>query len=482
MCSRDNTEFSPDLHIEHVWSRSFNGIGVYSSPRAVDLNGDGVKDLIFGSGKLEMMETDVGVLALSGSNGSTLWELPAHDQVFGSATLLDITGDGTRDVIINGRAAMLKAIEGRTGNIIWEFMPDASHSIAKERGYFNFYNAQLIPDQNGDGLPDLLVANGGDFTVPPYDPNRPAGKLMVIASATGEIIAEATVPDGKETYMSAVVAKLHPDDEDYTIIYGTGGETIGGSLFRTTLSDVLNEDLSGSIMLATGINKGFIAPPVLADLTRDGTLDIAVNSVDGRIIAIRGSDNSVLWTVQSDNRETYGSIALGNFVDKNRIDLFTTLSVGVWPNLRDNEHLLINGETGDVLFRETLGIFQTGTPVAADFNNDGFDDALLSVNIGYEQFDGSFIYEHFLVVFDFHNDQQYSINSLESGANLASTPWIGDLDNNGKIDIVFVLLGDSRDIFAMNGFKMTRLRSTYHLDRPVKWGSYMGSNYNGIYR
>ncbi|TVQ04904.1 MAG: hypothetical protein EA359_04915 [Balneolaceae bacterium] len=482
MCNRDPDQFTPEVHIEHVWNRSLPEIGIYSSPRAADLNGDGVKDLVFGTGKLEMMETHIGVVALSGATGETLWKLPAHDQVFGSATLLDITRDGTQDVIINGRAALLKAIEGRTGNIIWEFMPDASHSIAKERGYFNFYNAQLIPDQNGDGLPDLLVANGGDFTVQPFDPNRPAGKLMVIASATGEIIAEATVPDGKETYMSAVVAKLHPDDEDYSIIYGTGGETIGGNLYRTTLSDVMNEDLSGSILLATGINKGFIAPPVLVDLTNDGTLDIAVNSVDGRVIAIRGRDSSVLWEIVTENREAYASIAIGNFKDQNRIDLFTTFSIGVWPNLRDNEQLLINGMTGEILARETFGIFQTATPVVADFNKDGFDDVLLSLNIGYEQFDGTFIYEHFLVVYDLYNDIQYSINDLEPGANLASTPWVGDLNGNGKLDIVYSVLGDNRDIFAMNGFKMSRLRSTYGLDKRVMWGSYMGSSYNGIYR
>ena len=50
-----------------------------------------------------------------------------------------------------------------------------------------------------------------------------------------------------------------------------------------------------------------------------------------------------------------------------------------------------------------------------------------------------------------------------------------------KLDIIYSVLGDNRDIFAMNGFKMSRLRSTYNLDKKVKWGSYMGSSYNGIY-
>jgi outer membrane protein assembly factor BamB len=481
-CNFTSGNFNPDIHIEEVWSRDFTGIGIHSSPRATDLNGDGIKDLIFGTGKLEMMETDVGIVALSGATGETLWKLPAHDQVFGSATLLDITGDGVKDVIINGRAALLMAIEGRTGEIIWEFLPETSYQHAKDQGLFNFYNAQLIPDQTGNGLPDLLVANGGDFTVPPYDPDRPTGKLMIISSATGELISEADVPDGRETYMSAVVAKLNNHVDDYTIIYGTGGETIGGNLYRVRLSDLLKGNLEESIVLATGEDKGFIAPPVLADLNSDGFLDIAVNSVDGRILAFSGRDNSPLWKIEIDNRETYGSITPGHFIDQNRIDLYTTLSIGVWPDLRENEHFLINGETGEILMRDTLGVFQTATPVAADFTNSGYDDALISVNIGYEQFDGSYHYRHILVVHDFQTNLQYILDELQPGANLASTPWVGDLDGNGKLDIIYSVLGDSENIFTMNGFKMHRLRSHMNLSKNVVWGSYMGSNHNGIFQ
>lgn len=481
-CTRDSNQFIPDRDIEQIWETEFSEVGIFSSPRAADLNGDGIKDLIFGAGKDELFSTEYGVIALSGASGDTLWTLPARDQIFGSAGILDITENGIPDVVIGGRAAVLYAINGRTGEIIWEFLPDSNFEEARELGYYNFYNPQFIPDQDGDGLPDILISNGGDVTVAPDNPNRPAGKLMVISSKTGELIAEAYVPDGKETYMSVVVSKLSEDDEDYSIIYGTGGETFGGGLYRTTISDVINEDLSNSIELAQSEDKGFIAPPVLVDLNQDGILDIVVNAVEGMIMAFSGDDNSVLWTQKIENTEAYGSIAVGHFLDKNRLDLFTTFSIGVWPALLETEQLLINGHTGEVIKRDTLGIFQTATPVAADFNNNGYDEVLISVNIGREQFSGPRSYENMLVLNDFHNDQVYSVTELQRGANVASTPWVGDLDNNGKLDIVYARMNDPVNIFAMNGFTMIRLSSDLITEKEVRWGAYMGSRYTGIYR
>lgn len=481
-CRQSSNQLNPDEHIQYQWETQFTDIGVFSSPRAADLNGDGTKDIIIGTGKREFQETEIGVVALSGETGGILWSLPARDQIFGSPALLDITGDGTMDVIIGGRAAVLYAIEGRTGNLIWEFLPDADFHEAKEMGFFNFYNPQIIPDQNGDGLPDILISNGGDETASPGDPNRPHGKLMIISSKTGEIIASAPMPDGKETYMSVVIAKINPNDEDYSIIYGTGGETLGGSLFRTTLTDLKNEDISNSLQVAVSETKGFIAPPVLTDLNSDGYLDIIANAVEGKIMAISGRNNSLLWEQEIKNTEAYGSISVGNFIDKDRVDLFTTFSIGVWPALLDTEQLLIHGLTGEIIRRDTLGIFQTASPVVADFNNNGFDEALISVNIGREQFSGPRSYQNLLVLYDFHHNTQIGITALKEGANVASTPWIGDLNNNGKLDIIYAILSDSVNIFAMNGFTLYRYSSGLDLSKEVKWGAYMGSNYDGIYR
>src|SRR5688572_19620704 len=92
------------------WAVEFSNIGIHSSPRAADLNMDGVKDLIIGCGKKEFQALDSGIIAVDGATGKVLWNVPARDQIFGSAACLDINRDGVPDVIIGGRAAELKAI------------------------------------------------------------------------------------------------------------------------------------------------------------------------------------------------------------------------------------------------------------------------------------------------------------------------------------------------------------------------------------
>src|SRR5688500_18256211 len=95
------------------WVVEFANIGTHSSPMAADLNKDGVKDLVIGCGKKEFQALDSGIIAVDGATGKVLWNAPARDQIFGSAAFLDINRDGVPDVIIGGRAAELKAINGK---------------------------------------------------------------------------------------------------------------------------------------------------------------------------------------------------------------------------------------------------------------------------------------------------------------------------------------------------------------------------------
>jgi len=477
-----------DFNFEKIWSVEFPDVAIYSSLRVADLNQDGVKDFVFGAGKSEMVPTEIGIIAVSGASGEIMWTLPARDEIFGSANFLDINNDGIPDVIIGGRGAILYAINGKTGEIIWEYSQENNLNDPGEEGLYNFYNPQFIEDQNDDGIPDILISNGGDVTIAPNDPNRPPGNLMIIDSKVGNLIAQAEVPDSKEIYMSIVVSKLHKDEMGYTVIFGTGGETLGGGLYRTTLSEIINQDLSNSVLLTSSENHGFVAPPLLIDLNDNGFLDIVANSAEGKIIAISGKDNSILWEKKVSNTEVYSTIAAGNFVDNNRVDLFTSYSIGKWPVLRDNLQLLIRGDSGEIISQDTLGIYQTASPVVTDFNNDGYDDALMSLNIHKKQSDGSSVLVNKLMVYDFFNNDIYQIHVSEPGANIASTPWIGDLDNNGKLDIAYPVLTlvysqaqDDNVYFGVKGFRVNLLRSQIDLKSEIKWGSYMGSKYNGIY-
>jgi outer membrane protein assembly factor BamB len=464
------------------WSVEFPDIGTHSSPRAVDLNQDGIKDLVIGCSKKEFQKSDTGIIAINGATGNILWKVPARDQIFGSAGFLDINRDGVPDVIIGGRAAELKALNGKDGKVLWAFFPKGNSMQPRKKGWFNFYNPQIIPDQNNDGLDDILVTNGGDILALPYDPHRPAGTILVINSSNGKILAQVKVPDGKETYMSLVISRISNEDKDLTIIFGTGGETIGGNLYRTTLKDVMRQDISGATVLYRSRNKGFIAPPVLCDLNRDGYLDIADNAVEGKTIAIDGKTNKILWENGLENTEVYGSLGVGYFNNDSIPDLFTTYTKGEWPKLNESQQIMLNGKTGEIEFSDSLGILQTTSPVIADFNNDGYDDGLMDINFTVVEKQIFSFYHNMLVVYDFHNQSTYLLTTDLPGINLSSTIWTGDLDNDGKLDVVYCYLTDTRKETSMNGFKMVRLSLDVEIKKPVKWGSYMGSNYDGIFK
>jgi len=136
--------FIKECRAQNSWLKRLPGVGTFSSPHVADLNSDGVKDIILGVGRQEFHACDSSVIALDGMTGDLIWKVQASDQIFGSATLKDITNDGVVDVFISGRSAELIAIDGRTGHVIWRFKTPRN----QKKEWYNFYNPQFIPDQN----------------------------------------------------------------------------------------------------------------------------------------------------------------------------------------------------------------------------------------------------------------------------------------------------------------------------------------------
>jgi outer membrane protein assembly factor BamB len=466
---------SSSISIAQNWSIAFDGVGTFSSPRVTDLNGDGVGDVILGAGREEFQWCDSSVVALDGRNGRMLWRVKAIDQIFGSAALKDLNGDGVMDVVIGGRSAELKAINGATGKILWKF-----NKRKGAKKWYNFYNPQFINDQDGDGLEDILISNGGDVLAAPYDPNRPPGSLLVLSSRDGSLLAKAQMPDGKETYMSVAALPL-PDSNDYLIAFGTGGETIGGNLFVCKLSDVLRGDLSGARHLDSSASKGYIGPPVWIDITGDGHHDLVANAVEGKLIAFDGVTFEPLWSVKVPNTEAYSSIAPGYFTGDGVPDFFVSYAIGVWPNLDWSKQIMVNGATGKIEYIDSLGYYQTSTPVVIDINNDGYEEAILSVNSHVYDEANRRTLQNLLVVIDFKTQTVTQLTERAVGANISSTPWIGDMDGDGLLDIVYCHGTNPRKSYTFDGMRISRVATDIPIRSPIRWGSYMGSRYDGIY-
>ncbi len=472
-----NAQNSPSAEL--YWSAEFPNLGTFSSPRVADLNQDGVGDIILGMGRLEFQPVDTAVVALNGKNGNLLWKYPANDQIFGSAMLHDINQDGIPDVVIGGRSANLLAIDGSNGELIWEFIKEGMEKEVQKK-WFNFYNPQLIPDQNGDGLADILVSNGGDVNKAPYDENRPIGHLLVLDAANGNILSAAPMPDEKETYHSVTVSPKKKETA-LKVVFGTGGETIGGNLFVCNLEDVLAGDISKAILLAHSPNKGFIAPAVWVDINGDQVDDILACSVDGNVYAFDGITFQMIWNQQVPDAEIYASFGVGNFLGKGSPDFFVTANKGMWPLFSQSFQLMFSGQNGTPKYEGFFGEFQTSSPLAFDLDGDGRDEVILSLNHKEEIAENQWEFSNTVSAIDFRRKKVLPLTSPFPGHNNSSTPWIGDLDGDGMLDIVFCHSDNSRHTYAFDGMRVNVVKTQVKMTNPPKWGAYMGSKLNGTY-
>ncbi|MEY3728255.1 MAG: hypothetical protein RL098_1732, partial [Bacteroidota bacterium] len=444
------------------WQAFTDSIPTLSSPRACDLNNDGIKDIVLGGGT-DGVASNNGIMAYNGLNGNLLWKRASRNEVFGSAIFMDITNDGIKDVFMVGRQAQLLAINGANGNLLWDYFPYNTNPA--DSGLYNFYNPQFIADVSGDGFQDILIANGGDHAAPVWDTTRPPGHLMVVNSLNGQLIAKAVVPDSAETYCSALVADVQGNGTQW-ILYGTGGETLGGSFWACPLTLLLNNTLSGSIPLLTDPNLGYIAPASLIK-TPGNTYDIIVQSYGGKVTKIKGSNWSQLWSYELPNTESSAEPVIGNFTGNFVPDVFLSLSKGTSSSYTDYYQVLLDGATGQEVRKDSIGELQFASGNAIDLNNDGRDEAILSVN--YLQ-GGS--WKHRLEVFNFVANTITPLTPFQSGVNIGSTPLFTNLDNDAALDLVYVVKKDSLNPMGWKGVYLNRVElAAIFPNAGLAWGS-----------
>ena len=471
---------------ELVWSKDFPVIGSQSSPRTADLNNDGTLDIVMGAGKNEFQKTDMGVVAFDGKTGNLLWKQEATDQIFGSASFCDINADGVKDVFIGGRSPQLKALNGKTGALIWEYKHERYSSDPVMRyARYNFNNSVIVPDQNKDGIDDLLTINGGNALAAPYsEVDRYPGVLMLLDSKTGNVLAADTMPDGKESYMTPLCFS-QPGNKELFILFGTGGETIDGNLYMATLSQLLSKSLSEARIIASEKGHGFIAPATLADINGDDNLDVVAISHGSKAVAIDGKDYHTLWSKTFPGTECSNSFAVGYFTNDKTPDFFTFVSKGQWPNSTGTVQVMLDGKDGSLAYENTLGCTGFSSPVVYDLNDDGRDEVIINVNdfdcsLGYASKSPAKVKNTVLAI-DFKENTLNTIDQADGFKNIFSTPWIGDLDNDGYLDIISCQYFHHSDLLSFLGMRIKRIDAPVRIKKDVQWGAFLGSKGNGIF-
>lgn len=460
------------------WTIELDSCASASSPRLADLNGDGILDVIVGDGIFDDINNLGHVNAVDGSNGQLIWRRTVGYDKFNSALLYDLNVDSVLDVVISGRFPELLALNGLDGSTIWEF---DNTTIEPPTGWKHFYNQQLLPDLNNDGLPEILASNGGEQDSLPNSITRPPGFLVVINGSDGSLVSYATVPDSAEVYCAPVVYDIDGDNV-LEIVFGTGGETHPGSLWLTDLDDLLSGNIDNAVNLAQNQNKGFIGSPALADMNNDGVLDIIGSSYDGYLTVIDGDGLNELWRFEMPGGETYVTPAIGYFNGDSNLDLFMGFGIGEFPVYEKHRQFLLDGIDGSILYEDSIGFNGMSSPVAIDIDSDGFDEVYYHINIPVPGSPLDFGNATSAIRFYDFNDGQYSfLSAEEDGISWGTTPSIKDIDGDGQVELFYGFSKASGPEFADNSFELVRLNLSGTPDLQANWAAYQGSSYTSIY-
>jgi outer membrane protein assembly factor BamB len=447
-----------------VYSQPWPAID-YFSPRAADLDGDGELEIVTSGGS---ESPPLGELvALDGPSGEALWRVEVDEQLYASPVFLDVTGDGVKDVFTGGRDEAFIAVDGASGALLWRFADP--RGPFPEYYFYNFYTAVLIDDLSGDQIPELLVSNGGSDGIREPGAPRPPGHLIVIDAKTGALLAAAHNPDLEETYMSPLVV---PDagTSSPTILFGTGGETRSGGLWKTTLADVLAGNIDSAKMLVETVGKGVIAPPALGDVDGDDRLDVIVATFDGRLIALSGADDSVLWELVFEGTETFSTPTLGFFDGDDLPDVFGVFLHGVFPVYDRVTRVLVSGRDGSVLWQGEGGTFTMAGDIAIDLDGDETDEVVYSSS----DFNAEPSLEHTLHLVDTRGSSERQWGPA-LGYRSPSSSWVGDLDADGCLDLV-VATDTPND--QGGHAAVARYRVAAPVPKRISWGGYLGTNFD----
>ena len=289
-------------------------------------------------------------------------------------------------------------------------------------------------DFNGDGFPDMAVANCESDTV-----------SILLGTGDGNFQPPVNNTVGQCPTALAVGDFNHDGHLDLAVA-NYGNPSKGGSI------EILLGRGDGTFV--TGTSNFLIGPEaiVAGDLDGDGTLDLAVmiDDYNGNLSVniLRGNGDGTFQTGKSYGVGTgigTGSLALGDFTGDGKPDLifFSVVNgTSIVGTLVNNGSGGFTGEVGC-----TLGT-QAGWPslAVADFNNDGILDVAVAVASTSS-----------VVICQGKGDGTFSIaSSATVGANPIGLA-AGDLNGDGKIDLVAsnytdgtvsVLLGNGTGAFT----------------------------------
>jgi len=210
----------------------------------------------------------------------------------------------------------------------------------------------------------------------------------------------------------------------------------------------------------------------VVDLSVDGTVEIVASTCDGGLFAFDGESLDELWSTESSEpSESYDTPAIGHFDDDGVPDVLASFSFGVFANYSAAEHIAVSGATGQELYRVVREETFHSSPLVLDVDDDGLDEVLIWAN-------SMGLSAQRLLAIDVADQSVVVVMETPEGG--VSTPWIGDLDADSVIDVVWHT--QTGEDFETAAWHLRRMELNVQRAEPLPWGAYLGSGYDGVWR
>jgi hypothetical protein len=161
---------------------------------------------------------------------------------------------------------------------------------------------------------------------------------------------------------------------------------VPGGLYSISIEN-LRRGINGHVTLVQSFTKGVMVPPIVLDMDNDGIDDILVSCFDGTVSLIDGKTLKALWTRSFSGFEFYATPAPGDVNADGFLDFMLVLNhgtrndssrrtlsiivlvVGEWNHYDYSEYVILNGFTGQTLWKSNSTFGEFTSPLTLQMNN-----------------------------------------------------------------------------------------------------------------